>query len=383
MRDFRNRLRTHTAVKNMVTEETTRVVHTSRVNVDLIDTVHAEAVDAAVVSIARSAAAAEATAAATTVVVEAAAARAATTIGAEMEDVIVGTQRGALAAVTEITARGAATAYHDLRPETAMAATNPREHRVREEAKKPDRKASMMCGKDADHTTQECGELREFVANLRATYGNEPKTPQLINGYAQHSKVEAVVKMPPPPTHVAGLRRFLGMTDFSEAELGAVLAHEDDEGREYVVEFANCTCPCAEPTYASYEAWARRRMLLAAHEGAADGDLVAVTGELSAGQRRGDPWMDPEAMAELYAGNINMPQPYARYTWRDNIRPAPVFPAHARAIFEQRTVDFSSPEGMWELITVHAERLAIMVSTSMHNVEAAQRLLNNDFNPMY
>eukprot|EP00873_Tetraselmis_striata_P016707 jgi/Tetstr1/436971/TSEL_025743.t1 len=66
-------------------------------------------------------------------------------------------------------------------------------------------------------------------------------------------------------------------------------------------------------------AWARRRVLDTAHEGAADGDLVAVTGELTAGPRRGDPWMDAEAMAELQAGNVNMPRPYARYTWRNNI----------------------------------------------------------------
>eukprot|EP00873_Tetraselmis_striata_P019273 jgi/Tetstr1/439537/TSEL_027966.t1 len=73
----------------------------------------------------------------------------------------------------------------DLRPETAMAATIPREHiRVREEPKKPDRKSCMMCGKDAGHTTEECGKLRKFVANLQATDGHEPKHPQL-NGYAQ------------------------------------------------------------------------------------------------------------------------------------------------------------------------------------------------------
>eukprot|EP00873_Tetraselmis_striata_P007009 jgi/Tetstr1/427273/TSEL_001726.t1 len=54
-------------------------------------------------------------------------------------------------------------------------------------------------------------------------------------------------------------------------------------------------------------------------EGAADGDLVAVTGELSAGSRRGDPRMDAEAMAELQAGSVYVPQPYTRYTWRGNI----------------------------------------------------------------
>eukprot|EP00873_Tetraselmis_striata_P038320 jgi/Tetstr1/458584/TSEL_044987.t1 len=133
--------------------------------------------------------------------------------------------------------------------------------------------------------------------------------------FPQHSKVEAVVKMP-PPTDVAGLRRFLGMvgyygkvieqvavkrkpltkltgkvpwewgseqqrafeelkadmasalvlrnpdwsrpfimhTDFSGARSGAVLAlREDNEGHEYVVDFASRTCQGAEPNYASYE----------------------------------------------------------------------------------------------------------------------------------
>eukprot|EP00873_Tetraselmis_striata_P006861 jgi/Tetstr1/427125/TSEL_001712.t1 len=36
VRDFRNRLRTHTMVKNLVTEETTRVVETLCVNVESI-----------------------------------------------------------------------------------------------------------------------------------------------------------------------------------------------------------------------------------------------------------------------------------------------------------------------------------------------------------
>eukprot|EP00873_Tetraselmis_striata_P029768 jgi/Tetstr1/450032/TSEL_037079.t1 len=51
---------------------------------------------------------------------------------------------------------------------------------------------------------------------------------------------------------------------------------------------------------------------------------------------------------------------------------APVFPPQARALFEESAVDFNSPEGMWELMTVRAERLALMVPTAMHNVEAAQ-----------
>eukprot|EP00873_Tetraselmis_striata_P037290 jgi/Tetstr1/457554/TSEL_044123.t1 len=41
--------------------------------------------------------------------------------------------------------------------------------------------------------------------------------------------------------------------DFSGAVLGAVLAHEGDEGREYVVEFVSRICQGAEPKYASYE----------------------------------------------------------------------------------------------------------------------------------
>eukprot|EP00873_Tetraselmis_striata_P006796 jgi/Tetstr1/427060/TSEL_017265.t1 len=158
--------------------------------------------------------------------------------------------------------------------------------------------------------------------------------------FPQHAKVAAVVKMP-PPTDVARQRRFPSMVGYygkfieqvavkrkplikltgkvPGARLGVVLAQEDDEGREYVVEFANRTCQGAEPNYAGYEAWARRRVLDAAHEGAADDDLVAVTGELSAGPRRGDPWTDTEAMAVLQPGNVNMAQPYARYTWRGNI----------------------------------------------------------------
>eukprot|EP00873_Tetraselmis_striata_P037093 jgi/Tetstr1/457357/TSEL_043960.t1 len=58
------------------------------------------------------------------------------------------------------------------------------------------------------------------------------------------------------------------------------------------------------------------RVLAAAKAGAGDGDLVAVTGELSAGPQRGDPWVDAEAMVELHTGIINMPPPYARYAWR-------------------------------------------------------------------
>eukprot|EP00873_Tetraselmis_striata_P016884 jgi/Tetstr1/437148/TSEL_025908.t1 len=262
--------------------------------------------------------------------------------------------------------------------------------------------------------------------------------------FPQHSKVEAVVKMP-PPTDVAGLRRFLGMVGYygkfieqvavKRKPLTKLTGKEDDEGQEYVVEFASRTCQGAEPNCASYEgeclamlygmdkfryylfgrlfvvvtdhrplewlmntaqlrgklarwamrlseyhfvvryrkgvhhvnadclsrgpvegdpteldgrgefspegtvrhaaafccataqssrqpelsAWARRRVLDTAHEGAADGDLVPVTGELTAGPRRGDPWMDAEAMAELQAGSVNMPKPYARYAWRNNI----------------------------------------------------------------
>eukprot|EP00873_Tetraselmis_striata_P023141 jgi/Tetstr1/443405/TSEL_031418.t1 len=518
--------------------------------------------------------------------------------------------------------------------------------------------------------------------------------------FPQHSKVEAVVKMP-PPTDVAGLRRFLGMVGYYGKFIEQVAVKrkpltkltgkvpwewgseqqrafeqlkadlEDDEGQEYVVEFASRTCQGAEPNYASYEgeclamlygmdkfryylfgrqfvvvtdhrplewlmntaqlrgklarwamrlseydfvvryrkgvhhvnadclsrgpvegdpteldgrgefspegtvrhaaafwcataqssrqpelsAWARRRVLDTAHEGTANGDLVAVTGELTAGPRRGDPWMDAEAMAELQAGNgmvedvarvkkacpdcdrlqhrpggtsgrpkaaspldmqplphfgmfyrwhldlagpfeatrsrnawvlvmveaaskwvelvplrtkeaanirqafqervlarfaapgevctdggtefsgefhellvehdIDHPkplpyhpqpnglaegmvktvkealmryviQPGKRVVW-DTFLPsielgyrcskqastryspyelvygrAPVFPAQARALFEESAVDFNSPEGMWELMTVRAERLALMVPTAMHNVKAAQ-----------
>eukprot|EP00873_Tetraselmis_striata_P042731 jgi/Tetstr1/462995/TSEL_007934.t1 len=123
----------------------------------------AEAVDAGVASFAKSSAAAEAIATATTLVVKADAARAATIIGAEMEERIIS----------------------DLRPETAMAATNLREPiRAREEPKKPDRKLCMMCGKDAGSTTEECGKLRKFVASLKVRDSNKPNTPQL-NGYAQ------------------------------------------------------------------------------------------------------------------------------------------------------------------------------------------------------
>lgn len=51
---------------------------------------------------------------------------------------------------------------------------------------------------------------------------------------------------------------------------------------------------------------------------------------------------------------------------------SPVFPAHARAIFEEQMVDFDSPEGVWEMMTARAEKLATMVPTAMQNIEAAQ-----------
>eukprot|EP00873_Tetraselmis_striata_P001597 jgi/Tetstr1/421861/TSEL_012761.t1 len=56
-------------------------------------------------------------------------------------------------------------------------------------------------------------------------------------------------------------------------------------------------------------AWAQQRVLDAAKEGAGDGDFEAVTGELSPGPRRGDPWVNAEAMVELHVGSINMPPP--------------------------------------------------------------------------
>eukprot|EP00873_Tetraselmis_striata_P019274 jgi/Tetstr1/439538/TSEL_027967.t1 len=64
--------------------------------------------------------------------------------------------------------------------------------------------------------------------------------------FPQHSKVEAVVKMP-PPTDVAGLRRFLGMVGYYGKFIEQVAVGEDDEGHEYVVEFASRTCQGAEP----------------------------------------------------------------------------------------------------------------------------------------
>jgi len=51
-----------------------------------------------------------------------------------------------------------------------MVDTNLREHiRVREEAKKSDRKSCMMCGKDAGHAAEECRKLRKFLASLHVT----------------------------------------------------------------------------------------------------------------------------------------------------------------------------------------------------------------------
>eukprot|EP00873_Tetraselmis_striata_P020918 jgi/Tetstr1/441182/TSEL_029440.t1 len=111
--------------------------------------------------------------------------------------------------------------------------------------------------------------------------------------FPQHSKMGAVVKMP-PPTDVAGLRRFLGMVGYCGM---------------FNEQVAFKRKPLTKLT-----GKARRRVLDAAHEGAANGNLVAVTGKLSVGPLRGDPWMDAEAMADLQAGNVNMPQPYARYT---------------------------------------------------------------------
>eukprot|EP00873_Tetraselmis_striata_P016706 jgi/Tetstr1/436970/TSEL_025742.t1 len=248
VRDFRNLLLTHTRVKNLVTEETTRIVEISRVNTEfiarawgktrfspcikfaqqqLVDYTMDTQVDMTkdiaewldkqergIIHIGAHSrvqsggggrsfdheehTASVAVAAPTAMVVEAATERVATTIDVEVEEVIVeaSARRGALTPVMEMMtcsecgkkghiAKRCWKANPDLRPETAMAATNPGEHiRVREEPKKPDRKSCMMCGKDAGHTTEECGKLRKFVANLQATDGHKPKNPQL-NGYAQ------------------------------------------------------------------------------------------------------------------------------------------------------------------------------------------------------
>eukprot|EP00873_Tetraselmis_striata_P038319 jgi/Tetstr1/458583/TSEL_044986.t1 len=249
VRDFRNLLLTHTRVKNLVTEETTRIVEISRVNVEFIARAWGKTRFSPRIIFARQQlvdytmdthvdmtwemaewldkqergsihmrvhsrgqrggggrgfdheehnSRGGGRGAATTVVVEAASERVATTIDVEVEEVIVEAvaRRGALTPVMKMMtcsecgkkghiAKRCWKANPDLRPETAMAATNPREHmRVREEPKKPDRKSCMMCGRDAGHTIEECGKLRKFVANLQATDGHEPKYPQL-NGYAQ------------------------------------------------------------------------------------------------------------------------------------------------------------------------------------------------------
>eukprot|EP00873_Tetraselmis_striata_P033551 jgi/Tetstr1/453815/TSEL_040766.t1 len=191
VRDFRNLLLTHIGVKNMVTEETTRIVEISRVNTEFIERAWGKTRFSPCIKFAEQQLVDYTMDTQTTVVVEAATERVATTIDVEVEKVIVeaGARRGARTPVMEMMVGEAATSMKqanlDLRPETAMAATNPRAHiRVREEPKKPDRKLCMMCGKDAGHTTEESGKLRKFVANLKATDGHEPKHPQL-NGYAQ------------------------------------------------------------------------------------------------------------------------------------------------------------------------------------------------------
>lgn len=48
-------------------------------------------------------------------------------------------------------------------------------------------------------------------------------------------------------------RPFILHTDFSSTGLGAVLTQEDDEGREYVIEFASRACQGAEADYPSFE----------------------------------------------------------------------------------------------------------------------------------
>eukprot|EP00873_Tetraselmis_striata_P020810 jgi/Tetstr1/441074/TSEL_029342.t1 len=156
VRDFRTLLLTHTRVKNLVTEETTRIVEISRVNVEFIARARGKTRFSPRINFAKqqlvdytmdtqvdrtwemaewldkSTTAAVAVAAATTVVVEAATERVATTIDVEVKEVIVeaGARRGALTPVIE-----------------------------------------MMVGEAATSMRQ-------------ATDGHEPKNPQL-NGYAQ------------------------------------------------------------------------------------------------------------------------------------------------------------------------------------------------------
>eukprot|EP00873_Tetraselmis_striata_P029135 jgi/Tetstr1/449399/TSEL_036494.t1 len=197
VRDFRNLLLTHTRVKNLVTEETTRIVEISRVNVEFLARAWGKTRFSPRINFAQQ----------------------------QLVDYTMDTQvdmtwemaewldkqeRGSIhiRAHSRVQSGGGGRGFDheehnnrgggrgsDSRGRGGShgeggnyhrrGATNPREHiRVREEPKKPDRKSCMMCGKDAGHTTEECGKLRKFVANLKATDGHEPKHPPL-NGYAQ------------------------------------------------------------------------------------------------------------------------------------------------------------------------------------------------------
>eukprot|EP00873_Tetraselmis_striata_P028220 jgi/Tetstr1/448484/TSEL_035752.t1 len=70
---------------------------------------------------------------------------------------------------------------------------------------------------------------------------------------------------------------------------------------------------------------------------------------------------------ELLVHDIDHPKPLHYHP-----QPNGLAEGMTRALFEESAVDFNSPEGMWELMTMRAERLALMVPTAMHNVEAAQ-----------
>eukprot|EP00873_Tetraselmis_striata_P028582 jgi/Tetstr1/448846/TSEL_036072.t1 len=174
---------------------------------------------------------------------------------------------------------------------------------------------------------QEDDDWREHVLEFasRTCQGTEPSTYEderlaKLNGIDKLSEYDFAVRYRTGATHVNADCLSI---EFVEGDPTEQRSEPDGRGElspEVTVRHAAAyCCAAAESSRRMLSAWARQGVLGAAQEGAADGDMVAITRELSAGPRRGDPWVDAEAMAELPADSINSPQPYARYTWRKGV----------------------------------------------------------------